>query len=150
MIDRLVSAITDLPVIIQGALGSALFALALLVGQRLFALSAERYARSSILRRRRYLIEQQIKYNVLSATDYAARTAFVSLLIYRASRSLFKALIWLTFGLSFGIFGFVGFIGCLYYLFRGLNTVTPPERADDVPKKLEEIKDELSKLEPRP
>ena len=146
MTDQLITAITDLPVILQGALGSALFALMLYIGQRLSTFVSRQYAQSSKQRRRRLLVEQQIKYNVLHANDFAARNAFVSLLIYRACRSLFKALIWLTLGLIFGFFGFVGYIGCLYYLFQGLNTVTRAEKVDDIGKKLQEIQDELASL----
>lgn len=146
MTDQLVAAITDLPVIAQGAMGSALFAFTLHFGQRLFTLVSSKYAQSSKQRRRRYLIEQQIKYNMLRATDPAVRSALVSLLIYRACRSLFKGLIWLTLGIAVGVFGFVGYVGCLYYFFQGLNTVTRAESVDDVDKKLQEIEDELAYL----
>lgn len=150
MLDRLVAAVTDLPVILQGALGSALFALALFGGQRISVLVGSQFAKSSRKRRKVYLIEQQIKYNVVKSKEYAARGAFVSLLVYRASRSLFKALIWLTLGIAFGtmkeVLGLVGYCGCLYYLFAGLNTVTGPESVPDADAKLQEIKTELETL----
>jgi hypothetical protein len=44
MLERLFAAASDLPVIVQGALGSALFALLLFVGQRAFAYMAEYWA----------------------------------------------------------------------------------------------------------
>lgn len=146
MNDQLITAITDLPVILQGAMGSALFAFTLYFGQRLFTFISDKYAQSSKQRRRQHLIEQQIKYSILQTTDYATRSALVSLLIYRAFRSLFKGLIWLTLGLTVGIFGFVGYIGCLYYFFQGLNTVTSAKTVDNVERKLQEIKDELTSL----
>ena len=147
MVEKLIAAAMDLPVVFQGALGSALFALFLFLGQRLAVIVSKRYAKSSRARRKVYLIEEQIKYNVLRSKHYSTRGAFVSLLLYRATRSLFKALIWLTLGLVFGsvheALGLAGFFGCLYYLFKGLNTVTPPKSAPDLEAKLAEIKAEL-------
>ncbi len=150
MFEHIVAAATDLPVIVQGALGSALFALALFGGQRLSTLLGRRFAKSSRECRRIFLMEQQLKYNVLKSGEYSAKGAFVSLLVYRASRSLFKSLIWLTLGLAFGtiieVLGLVGYCGCLYYLFAGLNTVTGPETVPDVDAKLQAIKKELEAL----
>jgi len=150
MLERIIAAATDLPVIVQGALGSALFALALFGGQRLSTLLGRRFAKSSRERRKTYLIEQQLKYHVLKSKEYSAKGAFVSLLVYRASRSFFKAIIWLTLGLAFGtiidVLGLVGYCGCLYYLFASLNTVTGPETVPDVDAKLQEIKTELEAL----
>ena len=150
MLDNIYTAVTDLPVIIQGALGSALFAAILFAGQRVFAYSTQKLSSISKDRKRRYLIEQQIKYNVLAATAIPDRGAFVSLLIYRASRSLFKALIWLTAGLMFGnidtILALVGYFGCFYYLFIGLNTVTAPEQVSNATEKINEIRLDLEKL----
>ena len=151
MLDRLLAAASDLPVIVQGALGSALFALVLFVGQRAFLFFAEQRAKHSRTKRKRYLVEQQIKYNVLNATGVANRGAFVSLLIYRAARSLFLALLWLSLGLIFGsvlnVLGLVGYFGCVYYLFLGLSTVTGPKKVDDVAEKLQQIKAELESLD---
>ena len=130
---------------------SALFAALAYLGQKAFAIAGKHVAGVSKKRRRTYLTEQQIKYNVLAAKDIPERGAFVSLLTYRASRSLFKALIWLTGGLMLGaadaLLGVVGYFGCLYYLFLGLNTVTGPETVKDIHVKLEEIRQELTKLD---
>ena len=150
MLNEIYTAATNLPVVIQGALGSALFALLLYLGQKVFALTANRIAKSSRSRRKIYLLEQQVKYNVTKSKDFSARSAFVSLLIYRASRSLFKALIWLALGLAFGplywTLSIVGYCGCIYFLFKGLNTVSAPETVADVDEKLKEIKAELDIL----
>jgi len=151
MLETLYAAVTDLPVIIQGAMGSALFAAFVYVGQRLFSSSQRKLSQLSKDRRRRYLLEQQIKYNVLAASGVPERGAFVSLLLYRASHSLFKALIWLTTGLIFGsvegFLGLVGYFGCIYYLLLGLNSVTGPEPVEDKKAKLEEVRAELAKLD---
>ena len=151
MLEKLYTAITDLPVIIQGALGSALFAGTVYFGQKVFAAAQGRLSELSRSRRRSYLLEQQIKYNVLAANGVPERGALVSLLLYRASRSLFKALIWLTTGLIFGsvdsLLGVVGYFGCIYYLLLGLSAVTGPETVENKKAKLEEIRAELAKLD---
>ncbi len=151
MLEKIIAAVTDLPVLIQGALGSALFALVMVLGQRLAAFIALKLTATSRKRRKRFLIEEILKYNVLSTNDYATRGAFVLLLLYRASRSLFKALIWLTLGLIFSaanpVLGLVGFLGCLYYLFAALNTVRAPEQVEDVEAKLEALKTQKAQIE---
>lgn len=151
MLERILEAATDLPVVIQGALGSALFALILVLGQRIAALIGARLAATSRSRRETFLTEEILKYTVLSVQDYPSKAAFVSLLTHRASRSVIKALIWLTLGLAFTtvipILGLVGFLGCLYYLFAALNTVKGPEHVEDVEKKLEALKAEKKQLE---
>jgi hypothetical protein len=150
VLERFFSAITDLPVIVQGALGSALFAALLFAGQRLGALVSRRLARSSRERRRAYLIGQQIKYTVMQSKDFAARGALLGVLLYRASRPLFQALLWLSLGLALGtvhqVLGIVGYCGCIYHLFSGLNVVAPPESVPDIAVKLASIKAELEKL----
>jgi len=150
MLNQIFTAATNLPVVIQGALGSGLFALLLYIGQKIFTFTANRIAKSSRSRRKVYLIEQQVKYNVTKSKDFSARGAYVSLLTYRASRALFKALIWLSLGLAFGTLyknlSIVGYCGCIYFLFKGLNTVSAPESVDDVDAKLKEIKTELEAL----
>lgn len=151
MIDRLLSAISDIPVIVQGALGSALFSLILYVGQRVSSSVKCKVTSHSQRRRKAYLIEERIKYNVLVAENYDERAAYVSLLLYRASRNLVKALIWLTLGLMTGsliwVLGVVGYVGALYYLFNALTTVTGPAATDDYEKRLEEISAEIERLE---
>jgi hypothetical protein len=150
-LDRFFQALTDLPVIFQSVLGSALFAAMVLAGQRFYAYVACRIAGLSKERRKTYLIEQQIIYNVLAARSNPDKAAFLLLLMYRASRSLFMALIWLTLGLIFASvepsFGMVGYLGCIYFLFSGLITVAGPKIVEDPEAKLEEIRLELEKLD---
>lgn len=101
MFEKIAHAATDLPVIFQAALGSALFALLLWSGQKLTAHIASKVTTNSKSRRKTFLVEETLKYSLLGAKDYSTRGAYVSLLLYRAARNLIKALIWLTLGLAF-------------------------------------------------
>ena len=140
MLDEIVQAATNLPVIVQGAFGSGLCALVIVVGRRVVAAVSSRVAKTSLARRKAFLTEEILKYRVLATPAVANKGAFVLLLLYRASRSLFKALTWLTLGLLFGtvsvVLSTVGFLGCLYYLFAALNTVSAPGHTEDVQAKL--------------
>lgn len=146
----LLKAISDYPVIVQGALGSALFALCLYLGQKIAVSVREWVASLSVKKRRRYLTEEVIRYNAIASTDFATRAAFVSLMLLRASRSLFKALLWLTFGLIsgsvIGVLGVVGYLGALYYLFLGLSTLAPTDKTVDPKERLAELRAELKSI----
>ncbi len=147
----LLNAISDFPVIVQGALGSALFALCLYLGQKATVASRQWAASLSKRRRRRYLIEEIARYNVIANKDYAIRGAFVTLLLLRACRSLFKALLWLTFGLItgnvIGVLSVVGYLGALYYLFGGLSTLAPADKSVDAKERLRQLRAERKAIE---
>ena len=77
--------------------------------------------------------------------------AYAAILLFRASRPFVRGLIWLTLGLIFNtanrIFGLVGFIGTLVYLFEVINVIKPlsvpegeiEEKIRDIQKKLQEL-----------
>ena len=151
--EKLVASIQDFPVIVQGAMGSALFALVLYVGQKIAAYCFDSVRANSKKTRIRQIKEQYIRFCALSAEDSSERTYFVSVLWLRASRHLVKALIWLVLGLAsesafgaFGPFGAVGFTGAIFYLFLALNIVKPIEFDGDIQQKTEELKAEMDKL----
>lgn len=150
MFEKIIALVSDWPGIVQGALGSALFWLALTLGQQLATFTSTKLAARSRKLRYAFVTEEILRYTPLSTEDFAQRAAFVSLLLLRASRSLFKALIWLTLGLAFAsvisILGLVGFMGCLYYLFAALNSVRAPEHVEDVEAKLQALKAEQKQL----
>jgi hypothetical protein len=152
MFDRLLAAITDLPVIIQGALGSALFALVMYFGQRVAARLQEQWSSHSRSRRHTYLIEQKVKLGIFVAQDNAEMVACISLLAYRALRAVVKAMIWLVLGLLGGSFmtvlGAAGFLGAACYLFSALATLSPPKKqGDDYKAKWERANEELKRFE---
>jgi hypothetical protein len=148
----LIAQIGNIPVIIQGALGSALFTIILFVGQKITHLLRRKISESSTKRRREFLIEENLKLLLLLSNDFSTRGAFVSLLNFRATRKIFLALIWLALGLVgssiIDIFGVVGYLGALYFLFDGLETCKMPALDEEKAKEqLDENKEEINNLE---
>ena len=150
MLDRFITAMTDLPIIAQGALGSALFAVLMFMGQRIVAWASSRWSRLSKARRRVFLIDETVRYQVLAQESVADKSAFLLLLLYRGSQSLVRALVWLVFGLLFGslesVLGVVGYLGSVYYLFRCLNTIAYPEPGADAKAKIAALEAQLKSL----
>jgi hypothetical protein len=150
MSQNLITAITDLPAIAQNVIGGAVFALALYLGQKLFRYAAARATKFNRQRRLAYVTDEIAKLHLLKGKTFSLKGAFLSLLIYRSSRSLAKAFIWLTLGLLFGTmlptFEAAGYLGALYYFFSALNTLRPPGEIADIPAKLAELTAERKAL----
>ena len=151
MLEKILTAVTDLPVIFQGAIGSGLFALVYFLGQKLYSFGRNFITKHSQSRRHTYLTEEIAKYRIATSDNYAKSNAITTVLIYRSMRSLFKALLWLSLGLLFGsvgfIFGAVGYLGAIYFLFQGLNTVRAATKAEDKKQRLDELQAELKSLQ---
>lgn len=143
---ELIEAIKAWPVIVQGALGSALFWLVLLIGQKATVAATEAYSRHSKASRISWLTTAGIKYQgaIENNTDYAIG------LIYRSARDLYKGIMWLALGLSiqslFDVSGIIGYAGCVYYLLKAYSVVAPLDTTENLKEKLQEINNELSKL----
>lgn len=150
MLDKLVTVLTDWPVLVQGVLGSAFFWLILMLGQKTAMVVSAKYAATSRKRRESFLVEERLKYALQEATNTVEHTAYLSALLYRAFRHAIRAAIWLTLGLITSSFlpviGAVGYIGCLYYLFAAFNVVKGVSNDEDTSAKLKELTDELNKL----
>lgn len=148
--EKLLASIQDFPVIVQGAMGSALFALLVYIGQKVATYCFDSFRASSKKSRIRQLKEQQVRLRALCAEDYDQKAYLTSLLWLRASRHVVKALIWITFGLAFesaaGTLSVVGFIGAIYYLFLSLNIVKPISYEGNIEEKLMDIRTELRSL----
>ena len=147
--EKLVTAFSDWPIIVQGALGSALFWLILITGQKLTAASISYFSKRSNNNRVRQLTLQRLKYRALMDKGNE-RTSSMIALVYVGVKSIVKALVWITLGLLFGslldIFGIVGFIGGLYYLFRAVDVFSAIDTDVDHAKKVAEIDSELAVL----
>lgn len=150
--EKFILAVQDWPVLIQGAIGSAIFWLVLLVGQRGARYCAGIIRTYSKDKQETYLRNEFIRYNaVREGGSIQIGGAYAAMLWYRASRNVIVGLIWLSLGLIFGsvvsVFGIVGFFGCIYHLFGALNIVGPINHEGDVEKKIAEIAEKLARLE---
>jgi hypothetical protein len=150
---ELLLAMQAWPTIVQGALGSALFALIVTLGQYLNKYIIAKYSHHSKISRATWLRNRIIQSRAKLSTSYSEDGAYAALLIYRASRPLFKSLIWLSLGLMSQVLSMpisaVGFAGSIYYLFQGYNIVAPL-KDNDVKKlqaQLKEAEIELGKIE---
>lgn len=149
--DKLIAAIQDWPVLIQGAVGSAIFWLVLVIGQRIASGISAEIRRRSRKTERAYLQNQIIRLNALKSGSNATSGAYyASVLWYRASRDLIRGLIWLTLGLMFGtlssVFAIVGFLGCLAFLFAAHEVVKPISDDGKIDEKLAELTARLAVL----
>lgn len=146
-------AIKVWPAIVQGALGSALFALIVFGGQKSAGFLAPWVANVSLERKRSRLITEMTRLRAVTAREDASRGYYAAILWLRSSRYLLKGLIWLALGLCFGTFvnalGVVGYIGCIFYLFTALDGVKGIKRTGDEDQRLAGLAIELKKLNER-
>ncbi len=148
--EKLIAAIQDWPILIQGAIGSALFWVLLALGQKLMTFLSAKFSSLSKRRKKSELYTQLLRFRALTTSPHDLGGHYASILLYRASRSVVKALIWLAFGLIFysviNALGIVGFIGCLYYLFAAYNVVRPLDYDGNITEKIKEIEQQLEKI----
>jgi hypothetical protein len=148
---RLAHAIKDWPILVQGAIGSGLFWLFLVLGQKITALCSARLSVIFKERRNTVLFNQLLRIRAYYTSADATGGAYATILWYRASRDLIKGLIWLALGLSFrtfiGVLGVVGFVGSLFYFFAALNTVKPMTDDGNLVEKEKQILEQLKKAQ---
>lgn len=147
---ELIDAIKAWPIIIQGALGSALFWLILLCGQYITTRISLSYSLHSKITRRNWLIGERAKCMANISKTNSEFSVYAIILMYRAARHLYKALMWLAMGLVFqSLFlpaEVVGFLGCLYYLFKVAEVLGPIDDEKHSAAALAEIDQELDEL----
>lgn len=150
----IVNTILEWPLIIQGSLGSGLFWLVLLLGQKITSLSSRIISQRSTKNEIRYLKILRDKYIGLKAhqdKNVQFSNYVITGSIYKSLRSLYSGLIWLALGLCFGsvipVLGVVGFVGCLYHMFRGLSIVQAIDSSASPSEKIAEINKRISDLE---
>jgi hypothetical protein len=146
---ELIDAVKDWPVIVQGTLGSALFWLILVCSQFINSRIAEIYSKHSRAARLSWLISAQAKY--ASEENDIETIMSMTTLVYRSSRYLYKALLWLVLGLIFESFllpaDIIGFCGCLYYLLKAYEVVSPIEAHENTEEILKKINEEIKAIE---
>ncbi len=115
----IIKNITDWPVIVQGALGSALFWVILEIGQRLVRLITSRFSRDQLAANSFALAAHEAKGN------FAQEARFIC--IYGALHYFSKAAIVTVLSIAlnevFGIFATVGYLIAVFFLFRALAFV---------------------------
>jgi hypothetical protein len=153
-VEELINKILEWPLIVQGALGSALFWAILSFGQIATAKLINIVSAYSKKTRKRFLQNQITKYYGYSAHRKGDQTLSASVqvsLIYGANRDFFRGMIWVVLGLLLtgviDVLGSVGFLGGLFYFFKALNRVQSIRATDDVDGKLKELRAQLKELE---
>ena len=138
------------PVIVQGALGSALFAAILALGTWLIRAVQTYFRGFSRSRRLDRLHNEGLRLQGLVTENPALSALTLVTLLYGAFRELLKAVFVICLGLIFGSFipvlHVVGFVMALYYLLLALDAVRG-STDDDPKKRLDEVYKEIEKLE---
>lgn len=147
---ELFEAVKAWPVIVQGALGSALFSLVLILAERIRKLATAQYSKHSKSNRLSYLINEQARLEAILADTREDQVVVLTFIFYRASRPALKAAMWLLFGLTmdtmFSPAGLIGYTVSLFYLMRSYALVAPI--TDEEPaEKLKAVNEEIEKLE---
>lgn len=148
---ELIDAIKQWPVIVQGALGSALFWLILVLAQKLVKLSAEHFSRRNESQRISWLISRDAKHEAFGgATDYAHASFAVSSLVYRSLRPVYRGFLWLGLGLiasSISEIGLaVGGMGLVYYFLKAYEVVSPISPEENTKEAHRKVREELVNL----
>jgi len=145
---EIINIIKEWPVIVQGALGSGLFWLTLLIGQKIIEFLSYRYSKHSTKTRKTWLINRTAVIGLRLSYSVEEQGVYTSILLYRASRFLFHALMWLALGLTVQVIfvplSIIGFLGCLYYLIKGISVVGASSKSEkELEKELKSIHEEL-------
>jgi hypothetical protein len=146
----IIDRILQWPVIVQGALGSGLFWLILFIGQKAFAVSSSRYITFSKKRRLNSLQAESIRYKAFIIEDKSISAFLLIGLIYSAMHNLIESLICVFIGLLFHnfipVFGVIGYLFALYYLFKAADNVRYTNSEIDNKSKVEELMAEITIL----
>jgi len=123
--EQIIATVTNWPVIIQGALGSALFTLLFFLGK---VISKRTFFVIEMFSNHQEESKQslyKIRLRAIKSETPEKKSMWLHLLIYKILGNVVRAFIWLIFGsISSSIipvFGIIGYLGALYYLF---NTLT--------------------------
>lgn len=142
--------IMQLPVIIQGALGSALFALVFWLLKNAYILLAKKISFINKELRINSINAELIKYTSFKNGEPALMSLALTGLIYIAMSHFIKAVICLCLGYflqsSLSIFQDIGVFFALYYLFQSLSTLKDNQNDNNYDEKISILNAELEKL----
>lgn len=144
--EEIILKVTEWPVIIQGALGSGLFWLLLLLGTKITDFITDKignFTKQASIDNKR---AEVIRYRALESDDPALASLGVISLIYGTFHFVVKALIMVIFGLIFQpiiyIFGIVAYVVALYFLFRAYHTVKDMDDTDSL-ERITQLEEEI-------
>jgi hypothetical protein len=148
--NELITTIKDWPVIVQGALGSALFWFILLIGQKIATFCASTFNTHNKIRRQRQVRIKLLRLKASLCEEPNEIAFFATAFIYRAAREIVTGLIWLALGLLsdsvIGVFGPIGYLGCIYYSFSALTILKPIVKTETTTQEIQELEKELNEL----
>ena len=153
--DQIFEIVKEWPVIVQGALGSALFWLVLLAFQKLSNFGASFFSNFSKKERIAWLISRHAKHEAFGGTDNNSLAAYAtSALIYRSLRYAYRGFTWLGLGLIGFFFTdislIVGGSGLIYYFLKAYEVVSPFKDGENTPEAWLAVEKELIDLEALP
>ena len=141
--NEVVNIVKDWPIIVQGALGSGLFWFILLVFQYAMSKINSLLSHYSKQSRISWLVSLETKYEAAISEDDNISTYNISILLMRCLRPFLKALMWLSMGLMLRDVLYpaevIGFIGCIYYLFKSYEIISPMPMNEDWDKELDKM-----------
>lgn len=155
-----IDAILQWPAILQGLLGSALFALISFVGERVLRRLGPLASKVSLESRKyRVLVDMARHAGFRKGVSTQVTILFAAMLVLEAMRFIVRALLMICLGLMttdiVPTFGFVGYAMAVYYLLKAVAVTrdTPDEADHDaiyqtLSVELKEIKDKLGKSSP--
>jgi hypothetical protein len=153
--EKALAAIQDWPVLLQGAVGSALFWLILILGQKITEWASERWSHQSRQAKYWKLVNRYLRLRGRQAGwDLDSAASVATLIMFVAFRPLMKAFMWLSLGLMFqsvaGVLGVIGFIGALYYLFFAYDGLGRAGGRSDLHTGIDEMEKMIAELERPP
>jgi len=151
LLSELIEIVKEWPVIVQGALGSALFWLILLLAQKVFDLSSIYFSGYSKEQRISWLVSRDAKHEAFGGTIDSSQAAYAtSTLIYRSLRPVYRGFLWLGLGLVISPFielGLtIGGIGLIYFFLKAYEVVSPISSDENTPEEWQKVQQELADL----
>ena len=152
----IIDEILNLHVIIQGAIGSALFALIASLLKVVFKFITHQLSKIS----NKIDIENKnaewVHLQYQNSDRNADSAIFLVWCIFHGFHHIIQALIWVVLGQIFKnvieLFALIGYLGALYYLYRAVSTVPFKDEFEDLPdeyqkraERIEQLSKELGK-----
>lgn len=148
---ELIEVVKDWPVIVQGALGSGLFWIILLIAQKSFDFGVSYLSKHSKQQRSSWLVSRYAKLKAFGGSKDKVEAVYsISAVSYRSLRPLYKGFMWLSLGLityPFNEFGIaIGGIGAVYFFLKAYEVVSPINSELNTAEEIRKVHQELVEL----